>query len=140
MKTKEFIKKVEGMDYEIQESDWVIEVWDNYKREKCVSIAKYSDKSVYISTNNYSLIKFCMEYAETPIEERGDVKKYSVEIPDIENLSPDRVYALARTTEEKIMINRTKREHFIQNNRYHLTEAEIKRNHSYLWQFAKEVN
>lgn len=79
MKTKEFIKKVEelGYDIEISREDVFI------KYDGCI-IATISRTSPY-TMNTYTifrvkhvkeLLDLCVEYVKTPIEEREYVKKY----------------------------------------------------------------
>lgn len=140
MKTSEFVKRVRelGLDV-IEETPNGITVRTMYSLITRVIVSKAVKDTLMLNTTNIELMKLCIEYAETPIHEREDVKKYVVVIPDKENESKERVYALARVGDGRIMINRPKIKDLRQNERYHLTEEEIKRNHSYLWQFAEEV-
>ena len=83
------------------------------------------------------MIKLCLEYAETPVSEREDEKKYRVRIPDSPERTP--VYALCKLVNGCVVINQTNESNFQEHDRFHLTESEIKRSHEYLWQFAREV-
>ena len=136
MKTSEFISKVESLGYQVNVREFWIDVIDRFGVKGVVFT---NGSNLALSTNNIDLVKICVEYAETPIHEREDIKKYVVVIPDKENESKERVYALARVDDGRVMINRPKIENLRQNERYHLTEEEIKRNHAYLWEFAEEV-
>lgn len=79
MKTKEFIKKVEelGYDIEVSREDVII------KRDGCI-FAMISRTSPYTMSTytafgvKYAdeLLDLCVEYVKTPIEEREYVKKY----------------------------------------------------------------
>jgi len=136
MKTSEFIKKVGEMGYQISNAVVGFKILDRF--DKCVAYISRVDKSyVFLMTDNYQLIKLCIEYAETPIAEREDKKKYMVRIPDSPERTP--VYALCKLVNGCVVINQTNESNFQEHDRYRLTESEIKRNHEYLWQFAKEV-
>lgn len=137
MKTSEFISKVESLGYQANVCEFWIDVIDRFGVKGVVFT---NGSNLALSTNNIDLVKICVEYAETPIlERREDVKRYVVVIPDNENESKERVYTLARVSDGRVMINRPKIDNLRDNERYHLTEEEIKRNHVYLWQFAEEV-
>lgn len=101
-----------------------------YDEFAVISCLRQSD--VFLSMNDITLAKLCIEYAETPIEEREEEKKYRVVLPDPKN-GYDVKYMLTKQNGE-VTILRAHRCHLTP-----LTEAEIKRNHEYLWQFAKEV-
>lgn len=137
MKTSEFIRRL-GPRYRAVSANYgqQLKVVDCFYDEVAV-ISCLKQSSVFLSTNDISLIKLCIEYAETPIEEREDEKKYTVVLPDPE--SEGSSFALARTANETIVINVAKKSNIETLKRYRLTESEIKRNHEYLWQFAKEV-
>lgn len=138
MKTKEFIKRVEGLGYRVMKFP-PLSVYEVFRRDwLSAAIPMDAEALTLTTTNDLAFAKLCIEYAETPIAEREEVKKYRVELPDSENLARERVYALAKTCEGNIVINRVTKNNF-NNERCRLTEAEIKRNHEYLWQFAKEV-
>jgi hypothetical protein len=137
MKTSEFIRRL-GSRYRAVSVNYgqQLKVVDGFYDEFAViSCLKQSD--VFLSMNDITLAKLCIEYAETPIEEREEEKKYRVRIPD----SPERTpaYALCKLVNGCVVINQTNESNLQEHDRYRLTEAEIKRNHEYLWQFAKEV-
>ena len=134
MKTSEFIKRVEGLGYQTYACEFWITVTDRFGLKGTVFT---KDFKIALSTTDFGLIKICVEYTETPIEEREEEKKYIVVLPDPE--SEGSSFALARTVNETIVINVAKKSNIETLKRYKLTEAEIKRNHEYLWQFAKEV-
>lgn len=64
-------------------------------------------------------------------------QKYRVELPDPEKNSNKVV--LMRTQDGRVVINKVKEKHFYEKDATELTEDEIKRNHEYLWTFAKPV-
>ena len=95
-------------------------------------ISCFKSSDIFLFTKDIELAKLCIEYAETPISEREEEKKYRVVLPDPKN-GCDVKYMLTKQNGE-VTILRAHRCHLTP-----LTEAEIKRNHEYLWQFAKEV-
>ena len=129
MKTSEFIKRVEGIGYQTYACEFWITVTDRFGLKGTV-FTKYF--KIALSTTDFGLIKICVEYTETPIEEREEEKKYRVVLPDPKN-GYDVKYMLTKQNGE-VTILRAHRCHLTP-----LTEAEIKRNHEYLWRFAKEV-
>lgn len=83
MKTKEFIKKVEelGYDIEISEVDVFIK-YDGYIIARISSTSPYT-MSVYAAFGGRhakELFDLCAEYARTPIEEREEEKKYYLKL------------------------------------------------------------
>ncbi|GEM_PF-5704140 len=135
MKTSEFKKRLGELGFFIAETEGVIDAL-TLGGKFCARV--YKDKpKVVLSTDSTKLAKLCIEYAETPIEEREEEKKYRVRIPDSPERTP--VYALCKLVNRCVVINQTNESNFQEHDRYRLTEAEIKRNHEYLWQFAKEV-
>jgi len=136
MKTKEFIEKVEGLEsYSVVIDRGYAKICNRRKDINFAEVSMHQTNYLEVSSFNYKLIKLCLEYAETPIVEREEVKKYTVVLPDPERAAT--IIALAKI-EKFIIIGVEEIGHPLPNN-YHLTEAEIKRNHEYLWQFAKEV-
>jgi len=137
MKTKEFIKRVKEMGYDVDNTTALLRI--NKQGDRCANIEKNYDEMLLFNTANIPFAKLCIEYAETPIAEREEMKKYTVVIPDPLRRGR-RVMALGRLEEYKdeIIIQHLKPE-TLKSERCILTEAEIKRNHAYLWQFAKEV-
>ena len=129
MKTSEFIKRVEGLGYQTYACEFWITVTDRFGLKGTVFT---KDFKIALSTTDFGLIKICVEYTETPIEEREDEKKYTVVLPDPRN-DGVHFYALIKR-HDGIGIGSIHKSHL-----EGLTEAEIKRNHEYLWQFAKEV-
>ena len=129
MKTSEFINKVEGLGYTTKVCDFWIDVSDQFDIKGTVFTKSFK---IALSTIDINLIKLCLEYTETPFEEREEEKKYIVILPDPRN-DGDYRYALCKR-HDGIGIGHVHRSGYSK-----LTEAEIKRNHEYLWQFAKEV-
>ena len=135
MKTSEFISKVESLQYDVSTVKGFIYI-KTYFGTTCAR-AYTKGRHVILDTDNMNLAKLCIEYAETPISEREDEKKYRVRIPDSPERTP--VYALCKLVNGCVVINQTNENNFQEHDRYRLTESEIKKNHAYLWQFAKEA-
>ena len=129
MKTSEFKKRAEELGYQVKSFDFWIDVSDQFDIKGTVFTKSFK---IALSTIDVNLIKLCLEYTETPLEEREEEKKYRVVLPDPKN-GYDVKYMLTKQNGE-VTIIRAHRCHLTP-----LTEAEIKRNHEYLWQFAKEV-
>ena len=135
MKTSELRERIRKLYYFTAENEAFT---DALTIHGAICARAYTKSShVILNTDNMNLAKLVIEYAETPINEREEEKKYIVIIPDPE--SEGSRFVLARTVNGKIVINIAKMSSIESLKRYHLTEAEIKRNHEYLWQFAKEV-
>ena len=130
MKTSEFISKVESLQYDVSTVEGFIYI-KTYFGTTCARVYT-KGRHVILDTDNMNLAKLVIEYAETPISEREEEKKYRVVLPDPKN-GQDVKYMLTKQNGE-VTILRAHRCHLTP-----LTEAEIKRNHEYLWQFAKEV-
>ena len=135
MKTSEFIKRVEGLGYQTYACEFRINVTDRFGLKGTVFT---KDFKISLSTTDFKLIKICVEYTETPIHEREEEKRYTVVLPDHEDVGLTK-HALFRNGAGEITIGCTHIYLVHTKKEYHLTEAEIKRNHEYLWQFAKEV-
>lgn len=134
MKTSEFKKKIEALGFKVREYESAISVYDRVGCIRAV-INRLHTETISLNTSRLCLIKLCLEYAETPIEEREEEKKYTVVLPDPERKNADCV--LGRTPDNRVVICIKDAGDFDDSN--FLTESEIKRNHEYLWQFAKEV-
>jgi hypothetical protein len=130
MKTSEFKKRLRKLIYFVHEEGDFLDIRSSTGKQ-CANISTVSN-SLKLDTANLELSKLCIEYAETPIEEREDEKKYIVVLPDPRN-SEDIVYTLKKRG-DSVEIARCHKSGL-----EGLTESEIKRNHEYLWQFAKEV-
>ena len=132
MKTSEFKKKLFDMaDFYIGESkEWTIVNFNS----AVVAQIKRSNRPevVFYSLPTRAIVDICLDYAKTPLLEREDEKKYIVILPDPRN-DGTHCQALFKGL-YGICIGYVYR-HDLQG----FTEAEIKRNHEYLWQFAKEV-
>ena len=137
MKTKEFIRKVEEMGYHTRNLIGRVSVEYSQENTPSAIVSKCTPSVVFLNTGFYPLIKLCIEYAETPIKDREEEKKYRVRIPDSPERTP--VYALCKLANGCVVIKQTNESNFQEHDRYRLTESEIKRNHEYLWQFAKEI-
>jgi len=145
MKTEEFIERVEeigceSLNYEVvQSSIYLAVVVKDFYETVAVDISKIRVNTISFKTGDYDLIKLCLEYAETPIEEREEPKLYTVVLPDSLKRGR-RVYALGKLVEheDEVIIQKINLS-TLENPRCRLTEEEIKCNHGYLYQFAKEV-
>ena len=133
MKTSEFKKKLFDMaDFYIGESkEWTIVSFNS----AVVAQIKRSNRPevVFYSLPTRAMVDICLDYAKTPLLEREDEKKYIVILPDPRN-DGTHCQALFKGL-YGICIGYVYR-HDLQG----FTESEIKRNHEYLWQFAKEVH
>ena len=136
MKTSEFKARVRVLGYRTcKNAAWLDVIAFNHHIPE-VQVNTDID-AIRVNATNKELIKLCIEYAETPLLEREDEKRYRVRIPDSPERTP--VYALCKLVNGCVVINQTNESNFQEHDRYRLTENEIKRNHEYLWQFAKEV-
>ncbi len=131
MKTKEFIKRVEELGYAVIEKKFTLNVCRN--KEEIISISEFMRSVLHVDSRHLELIKLSLEYAETPIEEREEEKRYVVIIPDWKNTERHK-YGIANHGGH-IGLGFYQVSWF----RGGLTEKEIKLNHEYLWQFAQEV-
>ena len=131
MKTSEFKKRLEELSYKVTLKRGLFLDISTHRGKHCAEICIVS-KFFALNTVSLELAKLCIEYVETPISEREDEKKYTVVLPDPKN-GYDVKYMLTKQNGE-VTILRAHRCHLTP-----LTESEIKRNHEYLWQFAKEV-
>ena len=131
MKTSEFKKRLEELSYKVTLKRGMFLDISTHHGKHCAEICIVS-KFFALNTVSLELAKLCIEYVETPIEEREEEKKYTVVLPDPRN-GYDVKYMLTKQNGD-VTILRAHRCHLTP-----LTEAEIKRNHEYLWQFAKEV-
>ena len=139
MKTSEFKKMVKELGFKVvDETPNGISVRTIHNELVKAIVSRVLKDTLLLNTTSIKLMKLCIEYAETPIEEREEEKKYRVRIPDSPERTP--VYALCKLVNGCVVINQTNESNFQEYDRYRLTEAEIKRNHEYLWQFAKEVH
>lgn len=130
MKTSELKKRLGELQYTVCEHERFLDI-KTLAGKHCAKISTVSNL-LELNTVSLELAKLCIEYAETPISEREEEKKYRVVLPDPRN-GYDVKYMLTKQNGE-VTILRAHRCHLTP-----LTEAEIKRNHEYLWQFAKEV-
>lgn len=134
MKTSEFKKRVMELNLgvEVIETSNSITVRAMYSELIKAIVSAVSEDTLMLNTTNIKLMKLCIKYAETPIEEREEEKKYTVVLPDPRN-DGTHCQALYKGLYGICIgyVYRYDLEGF--------TEAEIKRNHEYLWQFAKEV-
>lgn len=135
MKTNEFIRRAEEIGYTVVEMNRGIFINSyNFCR---AAIGKVKQNDLTLKRSDYDLAKLCVEYAETPIAEREEEKKYMVVLPDTERVAISLV--VLKKHDDKIALWTVSKQSFETDDSFHLTEAEIKRNHEYLWQFAKEV-
>lgn len=138
MKTSEFKKKLNTLGFYLVDFLYHVEVHGkDIRLTPHATISKEFPNNIVVNTPQIDIAKLCIEYAETPLSEREEEKKYRVRIPDSPERTP--VYALCKLVNGCVVINQTNENNFQEHDRYRLTESEIKRNHEYLWQFAKEV-
>ena len=110
-----------------------------FNREEQIAVVWMKANRLMLTTAyGIPFIKLCLEYAETPIEEREEEKKYIVILPDPEQNSLH-VRALCKAGINRVIIGFDNELIVKKQGSFRLTEAEIKRNHEYLWQLAKEV-
>lgn len=133
MKTSEFKKRAKELGFKVvDETPNGISVRTIHSELIKAIVSRVLKDTLMLDTASIELMKLCIEYAETPISEREEEKKYRVVLPDPKN-GYDVKYMLTKQNGE-VTILRAHRCHLTP-----LTESEIKRNHEYLWQFAKEV-
>jgi hypothetical protein len=136
MKTSEFKEKLKDYSLYVGETEEYFIL--NYCNACIAEVSKTRQGSLSIYSMPFKqLVYTLIEYAETPISEREEAKKYRVRIPDMAERT--QVYALCKLANGCVVINQTNERNFQEHDRYHITESEIKRHHEYLWQFAKEV-
>ena len=81
MKTKEFIKQVEELGYKTVKMNSYIIVYDpDNMDERVGAVNIYCERQLSISDAFYDLTKLLIAYAETPLDEREDEKKYYVKV------------------------------------------------------------
>lgn len=139
MKTSEFIKKMQQLGYGVIETSDMVSVTSNTIFGLVYAVAFKNQRALILNTASIELAQLCIYYSETPLSEREDEKKYTVVLPDSQRRGK-RIMALGKLSEydNEVIILHIKKE-TLETERCRLTEAEIKRNHEYLWQFAKEV-
>lgn len=75
MKTKEFIKKINELGYNVKETEHSMIV-----RKEFTHLAVIDKENIYgfkyFYHNDKDLFKLCVDYTSTPIEEREEEKKY----------------------------------------------------------------
>lgn len=88
MKTREFVKKVESLGLEVHDFMGLLEVrlsgetfMEVYKNSKYFGINDEIDNLLH--SHKLSLLKWLIEYVETPIEEREEPKKYYLTLPEM---------------------------------------------------------
>lgn len=81
MKTREFIEQVEKLGYKTVKVYSFITIYDPDNMDQRVAVVSMrSERQLSISDAIYDLTKLLVEYAETPLEEREDEKKYYVKV------------------------------------------------------------
>ena len=81
MKTKEFIKRVESIGYKTEKRHSVIIMRDPDNINKRAAVVNMqSERKLSIDDAIYGLTKLIVEYADTPLAEREDDKKYYVKV------------------------------------------------------------
>ena len=69
-----------------------------------------------------------------------DPKTYRVEVPDPNSNSEKNILCLRkRDSDDKVCINKVRKDNFLLSERCMLTEQEIREGYEYLWPFAEEV-
>lgn len=74
MKTKEFVKKVKQLGYDCSIEKYLLYVFEGNHSIACISLCRTSYFT--IQKGDPELCKLCIEYAQTPLEEREEEKKY----------------------------------------------------------------
>lgn len=85
MKTKEFIKKIEKMGYDIEIAyDTIRVTYDGGILARIDKVKPYTldTKATFEVKHVKELFDLCVEYARTPIEEREEEKKYYLRMSD----------------------------------------------------------
>lgn len=87
MKTKELIKQVEELGYEVNIRNGEMRI--SWCGKECVCIELEHQFGIYIYSRNlgnnaHRLFAICMEYAKTPIDEREKEKKYYLRKKELE--------------------------------------------------------
>lgn len=90
MKTSEFIEEVEKLGYEVKEFTHGIDVCSEYygtycyvsKNVMCVIDTEYEKFKELRSEDQEKLFCLVAEYATTPIEEREEINKYRLRLPN----------------------------------------------------------
>lgn len=81
MKTSEFIERVEKLGYKTVKTYSYIDIYDaDNMIEPAASVNMYRESQLFIYHAYYKLTKLIIEYAETPLSEREDGKKYYVKV------------------------------------------------------------
>ncbi len=78
MKTSEFNANIGSLGYYPDHREYFIYVKEPRTGDVKCTISKYQHDSILISTGDINLIKVCLDYAETPIHEREEVKSISL--------------------------------------------------------------
>ena len=86
MKTKEFIERVEKLGYKTVKVYSFITICDPDNMDERVAVVSMrSERQLSISDAIYGLTKLLITYADTPLAEREDEKKYYVKVFNQEN-------------------------------------------------------
>lgn len=81
MKTKEFIERVEKIGYKTEKVYSFITIYDPDNMDERVAVVSMrSERQLSISDAIYGLTKLLITYADTPLAEREDDKKYYVKV------------------------------------------------------------
>lgn len=81
MKTNDFIRRVEKIGYKTEKTYSYIDIYDaDNMIEPAASVNMYRESQLFIYHAYYELTKLIIEYAETPLAEREDDKKYYVKV------------------------------------------------------------
>ena len=85
MKTKEFIEQVEKIGYKTVKTGSYLIVYDpDNMNVEVAAVSMRSERQLSISDAIYDLTKLLIDYAETPLNKRGNEKKYYVKVKLIE--------------------------------------------------------
>lgn len=114
MKTKEFIKKVEDLGYDIEMDGYEVFI----KCEGCILSRVASQRPYTINTraafevkHAKELFDLCVEYARTPIDERGEEEKFYLQkIKDFYECYLDKNLAFLnfKTSDKTYFLNTTR--------------------------------
>ena len=74
MKTKEFVEKVNKLGYDCSIQGHLLYVFEGHHSIACISLCETSYFTM--QEGGSELCKLCIEYAQTPLEDREEKKKY----------------------------------------------------------------
>lgn len=115
MKTSEFIKKVEKLGYRVEDTGFNLYLYSGEDLVAFVGKKKQYVLEIYnffLKQNAEALVDLCLEYAETPIEEREEEEKFYLQkIKSFYDTDYDEEYAFLNFAKMKyFMLNNLKQD------------------------------